>query len=890
MTFPIQEQRQDVTIKNERNSSPFQEGELVSAKAKADNPFDDPALIGNLVTTIEKNNNAPQLSPTKKQDMSCINHASSIHVTPKPKVEISNPIERSVANSSHVDSTGTSSRPLSSTGRHVPKPASDGVPTFTNQSVPSSSTQNVQITANIDETDNSKSTPETKIAASPSQDVHESSSVRNIHVFDPLLNNIQDCANDQKNHRRSATTEFPKNPFSMDTSKSSEHVIDSVELSRIAAELAALKPRKATEQEEAQLAQDDHVITLGNLPEESTGTHKSHRRVGSTMSKRSLIKNTNTSSTEETGGLSSSMRSVFHRAEKGNDAVSTTSDRPATPTRVKKKNSCSSPTRDKKKDKNVEKDIINTKKQPPLPMKSSSSREIPKSVKPKPQAKCINDDSSILLRSSELDPTPHQVQIPPESNFLLLARLCQLMDHYRRVDQNFDFSALIHMDRINMESMINRTRSNTATGSITGRSRSSSPAPETISSNFNTSNLVQSTSANASVASGYSTPTGLTPNVTTQPSLILPPPTEIMMEKGSNCSHPVSKFMNNQHVLMDAHMPILSSLIDCGDDVIVEGFYHEVGDDKNHPSYDTSAMEKPTRDRMEVVILKSEQNRQFLVVYQGSSEAQIKPVRNRDKRAAERARFGKSSTSKSQKMMVDGEEITIFSPFRKAYFSQRKELEDKVFKKLDELSEQHPFFDVIMTGHSFGAALATISSLRYASTRSMIMVSCMVFGCPKIGALNYRQYSHSLPNLKVMRVEYCLDPWVNAPDQANWVHAGHSIIINSDPGNVTYGDECSKRGRMRSMEAPKSNKMVTDTPGPVKAYRFGKNSPNCKGGEKTSGKTRRHYFYKKEVKQRSQHDNDIGTYVHAIERIQQLQLSWPKSYVGEVGEGVAGFF
>merc|ERR1712165_218505 len=102
-----------------------------------------------------------------------------------------------------------------------------------------------------------------------------------------------------------------------------------------------------------------------------------------------------------------------------------------------------------------------------------------------------------------------------------------------------------------------------------------------------------------------------------------------------------------------------------------------------------------------------------------------------------------------------------------------------LIKRLDELAEEHPFFDVIVTGHSFGGVLAQLASLRYACLRPNLFVSCYNFGCPKIGALNYRYYVHSLPNLKLMRMEYGCDPWINEPTQPVWVHAGHCIVIES---------------------------------------------------------------------------------------------------------------
>jgi len=59
-------------------------------------------------------------------------------------------------------------------------------------------------------------------------------------------------------------------------------------------------------------------------------------------------------------------------------------------------------------------------------------------------------------------------------------------------------------------------------------------------------------------------------------------------------------------------------------------------------------------------------------------------------------------------------------------------------------------------GHSFGAALATIGSVRYAALHPMMRVSCCGFGCPKVGGMDFRQLVHSFPNLKVCVVVFVL--------------------------------------------------------------------------------------------------------------------------------------
>merc|ERR1712039_39370 len=93
-----------------------------------------------------------------------------------------------------------------------------------------------------------------------------------------------------------------------------------------------------------------------------------------------------------------------------------------------------------------------------------------------------------------------------------------------------------------------------------------------------------------------------------------------------------------------------------------------------------------------------------------------------------------------------------------------------------------------MGGYSFGAALAMIASVRYAHVFSMMRVYCNVFSCPKVGCgnadVNWRDFVHSLSNLKVQRIEYGSDPFVDLPEgSSTWVHAGHSLRISSKESN-----------------------------------------------------------------------------------------------------------
>lgn len=207
------------------------------------------------------------------------------------------------------------------------------------------------------------------------------------------------------------------------------------------------------------------------------------------------------------------------------------------------------------------------------------------------------------------------------------------------------------------------------------------------------------------------------------------------------------------------HRDVVQTLLACGEDIVVEGFFREYTEEEN---------EKDSQ-RMEACILSSESLRQIIVCFRGSTAIQRKPL-------------GKGSLFRKQALcfLHGDQKVPILAAFRTAYFGTP--LEKTVFSLLANLTARKPFFDVVMTGHSFGAAIATIASLRYASANSQMRVSCHVFGSPRIGGEEWRQCIHSVPNLRIYRFENGLDPHVLLPSGNEWTHCGHAIQIENGDG------------------------------------------------------------------------------------------------------------
>ena len=334
---------------------------------------------------------------------------------------------------------------------------------------------------------------------------------------------------------------------------------------------------------------------------------------------------------------------------------------------------------------------------------------------------------------------------------------------------------------------------------------------------------------------------------------------------------------NNTTVLQQSQIPIVSSILECGDDLVVEGFVHEVGSCSHGDAQDDTgtARDKSPDDRVEVTIFYSARHRQFIVSWRGSSVDQAKPVRNRH---LKHAKDMLAHDPHSANLSAD-QAVPVFPAYRDAYF--KPGIEESVFTLLDKLADRTPFCDVVMTGHSFGAALATLAGARYASSRHQIRVCCNLFGSPKVGGVEFRHWANSLPNLKVMRVEYGSDPWVAAPEGTAWSHVGHSIVIDSAVTSVS--DKGFKMGSLH----PKIGDKV---PIIARAYRFDQHRSHNSASKQflssvAKSMTGGHHSATKSEK----NDHELSGYVYAVERIATLKIPWVSDFVGEdTGEGVVG--
>lgn len=254
-------------------------------------------------------------------------------------------------------------------------------------------------------------------------------------------------------------------------------------------------------------------------------------------------------------------------------------------------------------------------------------------------------------------------------------------------------------------------------------------------------------------------------------------------------------FSPSTTALSECHRATVESLLECSDNLTVQGF-----------------LTTPTEsgDRRQVLVL--ERQRQFLCVFTGTT-------------AEQQGKFPKpSELTEALGVSVYGDRLEAVQGF-----------EASLFGLLDKLTEENPFYDVVFGGHCYGGAMATLAAFRYARIHADLRIAALVTACPKVGGPNFRLAAHSLPNLKVMRVEY------GSSRAANSLSVGHTIRIHP---SVT------------------TNKVVNH---PVKAYKF--SDANDVG---------RSLF--------KRGDKDVADYVQAYDSLH----TWVQDYHRQDGAGVKG--
>jgi len=173
--------------------------------------------------------------------------------------------------------------------------------------------------------------------------------------------------------------------------------------------------------------------------------------------------------------------------------------------------------------------------------------------------------------------------------------------------------------------------------------------------------------------------------------------------------------------------------------------------------------------RIETVVASSENLRQIVVCTNVVGDQWTKKLNAKDAPIA---------------LLPDHEHpVRIHAAHHSAYFGAA--FEEELFYQIEKAVASLPFFDVVFTGYGFGAAMATIAGSRYASRTPQLRVSCHVFGSPKVGDDSFRRFVHSLPNLRVFRVEG-QDAGASQPPGNLWLPVGHAVRMRAAADGIEF--------------------------------------------------------------------------------------------------------
>jgi len=427
------------------------------------------------------------------------------------------------------------------------------------------------------------------------------------------------------------------------------------------------------------------------------------------------------------------------------------------------------------------------------------------------------------LRTSEVDPSAHQATIPSAFELLIHARICALLEGYDTLLETrakagkrwFSFGDLVGISREELESMYVSSIGQKSQSSlcikrekgflpVTGFLHSSPPSLGNPFENL-VLNCINSTKSYSSLSS------------------------EEEQNKSNNRRIPIKSRA------MKPHPSTIRSLLECTDDLVVQGYFNEtIGNE----------VEEIESASVQVSIFSSQKQRQFIVCYRGSIAQHAKPVRS--------------------KSCYNIDPNGINDEFQRSYVL---DLEKKVFDTIKHLTSSNPFCDVIFTGHSFGGVLALIAAVRCAEHQQDLTVSFHGFGIPKVGQESFRFRAHSLPNLRIIRVEHAADYYVDLPT-GSWEHIGHTIVIDYS------------KDKKRTMVNPMSNQSELVL-AYATAYKFGKkchaNNMNLRG---------RHVIDSRGKKTQGKADHEMRNYLHAIEHFTHMGSQWVSSFANEFGSGI----
>lgn len=124
------------------------------------------------------------------------------------------------------------------------------------------------------------------------------------------------------------------------------------------------------------------------------------------------------------------------------------------------------------------------------------------------------------------------------------------------------------------------------------------------------------------------------------------------------------------------------------------------------------------------------------------------------------------------------DKICVHQGFYDQFLSVEKQITGELDKHIDDIDE------IIISGHSLGGGCATIASAYYGEKYSNKTVSCITFGCPRVGNKKFIEWFSKNVNNNI-RIVNKNDPITMIPTSFLWNHTFNDcIILRGEDNNI----------------------------------------------------------------------------------------------------------
>lgn len=124
----------------------------------------------------------------------------------------------------------------------------------------------------------------------------------------------------------------------------------------------------------------------------------------------------------------------------------------------------------------------------------------------------------------------------------------------------------------------------------------------------------------------------------------------------------------------------------------------------------------------------------------------------------------------------------------KGWYSAEQNSIDTIISEVKALKEKFPSYDIVVTGHSLGAALSTLTSVDLMKA-GLGPIRTFTFGSPRVGNQEFSDwYSSTMENFS--RVTHHKDLVVHSPMHERFTHVSHEFYEPDDSVPVVL-KECS---------------------------------------------------------------------------------------------------